>query len=169
MGVKGYTCSIRALYAFNGTHVVGKSLAVDQMVRLLGPNAILVKRSHEVSHRAIFGNADDRVKGYMVYLRNKDFPPPSPIPQPAQWFDRRLLLVLWDDTIYPKGHCLVVWPPRPELPGLWSLRDPWRVDGTAVSLKRRQLELLLAGADNIIYFADGDIPENLRPRTSDAT
>lgn len=169
MGHKGYTCSIRALYAFNGTRVVGRRLTVQQMAKALGPNMVVHRRPHDqVLYRGVFANTEDRLRGFVLYIKTKGAPLPTPNPQPAEWFDRRLILVTWDDLMYPEGHCVVIWPPTPELPELWSLRDPWRADGSAVSLKKRQLAMLLAGADYVLYYKDGDTPENLKPRSANS-
>lgn len=92
---------------------------------------------------------------------------------PHELKSRRFILSLNDPSLFKDGHYVVIWPPQDILPlhaeekeerkkrmakrgqeeaPLWALLDPWRVDGKAVAVTEKQLDLLLAGTDHVIFL-----------------
>jgi hypothetical protein len=235
MAKNGFTCSIRALFAFNGTKVFGAALGPYQMAQRLGPRACVVWNPYGGPrvHRfyAMLAHSEDRDRSGILYLEAAGslgmtmFPPRSTFPLPssrreeeeeeeeeeekevlsfAELKSRRFILSLRDPSLFKDGHYVVIWPPqdvkdvdvlRPQVssaraavkrkkkerasslhrdndkdddddaetheeeeeevvppPPLWALLDPWRVDGKAVAVNEKQLDLLLAGTDHVIFL-----------------
>lgn len=193
MAKNGFTCSIRALFAFNGTRIFGRALTPYQMAKSLGPNACVVWDPYGGSEMqrfyAMLAHSEDRDRSGILYLEaagslgSAMYPPCFfSLPMdcgngakvlPHELKSRRFILSLNDPSLFKDGHYVVIWPPQDILPlhaeekeerkkrmakrgqeeaPLWALLDPWRVDGKAVAVTEKQLDLLLAGTDHVIFL-----------------
>mmetsp|Transcript_3765 Transcript_3765/g.5679 ORF Transcript_3765/g.5679 Transcript_3765/m.5679 type:complete len:193 (-) Transcript_3765:1541-2119(-) len=170
MGKKGFTCSIRALFAFNGTQVFKKRLTPVEMARCLGPRARVVhfsggSRPHA---KAVPLHSENRDCMYLAYVgsdgdsKTAQTQRTDSAVEPV-WRTRRVILVIWDEFVFPNGHCMVLWPPKDLLPASsgtgsppqrWALRDPWRCDGKAMALDATQVDLVVASASTLICLEE---------------
>ncbi len=147
MKLKDKTCTSCALFAFNGKRFPQMEFTDSELLHHC--NARSFTNDQSFAHYAIFSNSHDRKTGYLMYIHN----PQSSIEfKPLEeFFTNKLLVIIEDSFLYSDGHCMVILPPHPCYPNMWALRDPFRVDGTAVALDKRQLVFLLAGVSTIFY------------------
>lgn len=144
------TCSSCALFAFNGIEQPKKRLNTHELLDLTQTDFFCFETILPII--GIFGNSNDRTQGFLMYVENKKFiKTKETITLPSGLFTNRLLLLIFEDYFYPKGHCIAIWPSHESHPGVWGIRDPFRPDGTSVAVDKRQLLLILASA-SFIYF-----------------
>ena len=128
MGRRGYSCSIRSLYALNGTKVFRRMLSISQMAKALGRDYVFLMYPFGQRNRFIglLCHSDDRDLTGIVYVRRVQFegmldPPVSvlsaqedPVSLRSKlnpyWKFQRFILGLKDDHFFKDGHCVAVWP-----------------------------------------------------------
>jgi len=139
-------CSTKSLWAYDGTKVCSsRALTVDEMLSKLPKGVNLYGPFSPARRSAVIGNTRDRLSSFIVYLKKNDASEFVPIFDDSV-FTKRLILCVWDSYLYVGGHCIAIWPPsHTTSKKRWAVRDPWRIRGTAVSINRRQLKLVIAG------------------------
>lgn len=152
MSLGSTVCTSRALYAYNQTTSCASVLSPEEMLKY-GPTHIFYKQYPFGSHySALYSNGLDCITPYLIYFQDVDIPEAdvSSVERP-EWFASKCILILYHAIFYPNGHCIVIYPPAKNFPNVWCLQDPIRKDGTHVSLSRKQLSLLFAFADVILW------------------
>jgi hypothetical protein len=132
MGFKGFSCSIRSLYAFNGTKVFRRILSASQMAKALGRDFVVLMYPFGERNRFIglLSHSEGRSQTGIVYIQRKRFQrllePPLLFPETTDatdtnnvcirsklspyWKFQRFILGLKDEYFFEHGHCVALWP-----------------------------------------------------------
>ncbi len=146
-------CTSCALFAYNGIGNCSKVLnigALMQLMKTTKQKPVNMFSKLPSLHSAMFINAEDRLTPCLVFFEDIDAPCQLKSQQ-SDWFSSKCIVVLYHPVFYPDGHCIVVYPPHEDLPGVWCILDSFRKDGSNVAITRDHLALLFAYADIILW------------------
>lgn len=150
MGRKARDCSLRALFAYDGTVQKGDALTDMEIADAIGGTCV---DNPLQPYYAVVSYAKDRRQTHLVYVHDTDVLGDSstcPV-KPDVYRNKKMIATFSEPGLCDCGHALVIVPPHADLPDTWCIRDPYRADGVGAAVNEQELLHLLSGMDSVIF------------------
>ncbi len=144
----GSNCGSCALYLFNGKESNINLMTIHQLHKKTKSH-MYENFNLPALYCGYFLNFSDRRTTALLFVCDPNGYVPDILP--TVFFQKKLLIVIYEDYSYPKGHCIVILPPNSNYPDIWALQDPFLLDGKAIAINQQQIVLILASASFVFY------------------